>query len=69
MHQIVILWLKLLQAVYETEIRNHEEMGDDGECWFGEEAMYRMIRKLEVFRSFSHKRVTVLSSACAIVMV
>ena len=36
------------ESVYETEIANHDEIGDDGECWFGEEAMYRMIRKLEV---------------------
>ena len=36
------------ESVYETEIANHDEMGDEGECWFGEEAMYRMIRKLEV---------------------
>ena len=35
-------------AVYATENANHDEMGDEGECWFGEEAMYRMIRKLEV---------------------
>merc|ERR1711935_986809 len=34
-------------SVYATENENHDDIGDEGECWFGEEAMYRMIRKLE----------------------
>ena len=39
---------ELWDSVYATENENHDDMGDEGECWFGEEAMYRMIRKLEV---------------------
>lgn len=35
------------EKVYKEEVKNLKEIGDEGEVWFGEDAMYRMIKKLE----------------------
>ena len=35
------------ENIYKLEVKNLKEMGDEGEVWFGEDAMYRMIKYLE----------------------
>merc|ERR1712039_153588 len=35
------------EKVYERENKNFGENGDEGEVWFGEEAMGRMVRVLD----------------------
>lgn len=32
---------------YDREIENFDDHGDEGEVWFGEDAMYRVMRWLE----------------------
>ena len=35
------------ENIYKLEVKNLKEMGDEGEVWFGEDAMYRMIKYLD----------------------
>lgn len=43
-------------SVYAREVRNYAELGDEGEVWFGEDAVQRMVDFLERLQSEDEER-------------